>query len=223
MIKSLWILSKESESGSLKPKIPVSVTSTIASGRPVRLEIKDRDSNIVTIESEYLVEKAEKQPTSKVQIEKQLSKLGNTLFEAAELHVNMDGDIFIPMGQLNELRTKAIQQLEKLRISRWKLKPLNTPQLPEPGEKEGQKIEENVSENLPMRPILSVSVYSLEGLEGALSGGADCIYFGEGFFRRPETAGQKKALQRISTLFLKKLLLKRGMQAGKSISAPQRS
>ncbi len=186
-------LKKESESGSLKPKIPVSVTSTIASGRPVRLEIKDRDSNIVTVESEYLVEMAEKQPTSKVQIEKQLSKLGNTLFEAAELHVNMDGDIFIPMGQLNELRTKAIQQLENLRISRWKLKPLNTPQLPEPGEKAGQEIEKNGSENLPMRPVLSVSVYSLEGLEGALSGGADCIYFGEGFFRRPEKAGQKES------------------------------
>ena len=78
-------------------------------GKPVRLEIKDRDSNAVTIESEYLVEKAEKQPTSKAQIEKQLSKLGNTLFEAAELHVTMEEDVFIPVGQLNELRTKAIR------------------------------------------------------------------------------------------------------------------
>ena len=38
----------------------------------------------------------------------------------------MEEDIFIPMGQLNELRTKAIQQLENLRISRWKRKPLKT-------------------------------------------------------------------------------------------------
>ena len=41
--------------------------------------------------------------------------------------------------------------------------------------------------------MLSVSVYSLEGLEGALAGGADRIYFGEGLFRRPETAGQKES------------------------------
>ena len=123
-------LKKESESGSLRPKIPVSITATIASGKPVRLEIKDRDSNTVTIESEYLVEKAEKQPTSKAQIEKQLSKLGNTLFEAAELHVNMEEDIFIPMGQLNDLRTKAIQQLENLRISKWKRKPLQNLTIP---------------------------------------------------------------------------------------------
>ena len=48
-------------------------------------------------------------------------------------------------------------------------------------------------ENLPIHPLLSVSVYSLEGLEAALAGGADCIYFGEGLFRRPETAGQKES------------------------------
>ena len=79
-------LKKESESESLRPKIPVSITAIVAFGRPVRLEVKDRDSNTVTIESGYLVEKAEKQPTSKARIEKQLSKLGNTIFEAAELH-----------------------------------------------------------------------------------------------------------------------------------------
>lgn len=185
-------LKKESESGSLRPKIPVSISATIISGRPVRLEVKDRDSNTVTIESEYLVEKAEKHPASKAQIEKQFSKLGNTLFEAAELHVNLEGDIFIPVGQLNELRTKAIQQLENLRSSKWKRKPLRTPEFPESGEKAGQETEKIASEN-PTHPALSVSVYSLEGLEGALAGGADCIYFGEGLFRRPETAGKKES------------------------------
>ena len=53
-------LKKESESGTLRPKIPVSLTATITSGKPVRLEIKDRDSNIVTVESEYLVETGRK-------------------------------------------------------------------------------------------------------------------------------------------------------------------
>ena len=189
--KLMESLKKESESGSLSPKIPVFVTATITSGRPVRLEIKDRDSNAVTIESEYLVEKAEKQPTSKAQIEKQLSKLGSTLFEAAEFHVSMEEDIFIPMGQLNDLRTKAIQQLEYLRISKWKRKPLQNLKFPEPEEKIGKREEKTAPENLPIHPSLSVSVYSLEGLGAALAGGADCIYFGEGLFRRQETAGKK--------------------------------
>ena len=126
----------------------------------------------MAVESEYLVEKAEKLPTSKAQIEKQLTKLGNTLFEAAELNVSVEGDIFIPVGQLNELRTKAVLQLENLRISKWKRKPLENLQLPAPGEIKPQ--------NFPKKPLLSVTAYSLEELEGALAGGADRIYFGEG-------------------------------------------
>jgi putative protease len=203
-------LRKESESGDLRPKIPVFITATITLGKPIKFEIKDRDSNAVTIESEYIVEKAKKQPTSKAQIEKQLSKLGNTLFEAAELHVSMEKDVFIPVGQLNELRTKAIEQLENLRISRWKRKPLENLQFFESGErigqkteeKTGKKAEETIQENTPMRPLLSVSVYSLEELEEALEGGADRIYFGEGLFRRPEIAGQKESsVKRLEAVF----------------------
>ncbi|MGB9938308.1 DUF3656 domain-containing U32 family peptidase [Methanosarcina sp.] len=208
-------LKKESEFVSLRPKIPVFITATLASGRPVRLEVKDRDSNAVIIESGYLVEKAEKQPTSKEQIEKQLSKLGNTLFEAAELHVTMEGDIFIPVGQLNELRTKAIEQLENLRISRWKRKPFDTLQFCESGEIAGQEAG-TIRDNNPMRPVLSVSVYSLDGLQAALAGGADRVYFGEGLFRRPETAGQKEdSAQGHETVFEKAVT--ETQKAGKNI------
>nr|WP_269850350.1 DUF3656 domain-containing protein [Methanosarcina horonobensis] len=31
-------------------------------------------------------------------MEKQLNKLGNTLFEASELNVIIEGDVFIPVG-----------------------------------------------------------------------------------------------------------------------------
>lgn len=202
-------LRKESESGSLRPKIPISLTVTITPGKPARLEVKDIDSNVVTVESEYLVEKAEKSPTSISQIEKQLTKLGNTLFEAAELNVNAERDIFIPVGQLNDLRTKAVSQLEDLRISKWKREPVGNLQLSAPGEEEvtmeietketetarelrERWIANKINEQEPEKPLLSVSVYSLEGLEGALKGGADRIYFGERLFRKPKTAEKEE-------------------------------
>lgn len=53
----------------------------------------------------------------------------------------MEEDVFIPVGQLNELRTTAIEQLENLRISRWKRKPLDTLQSYESGEKGSEKRE----------------------------------------------------------------------------------
>ncbi|MDI9395549.1 MAG: DUF3656 domain-containing protein [Euryarchaeota archaeon] len=205
-------LKKESESGALKTKILISLTASIIPGKPARLEVKDSDSNLVTVESEYLVEKAEKLPTSKAQIEKQLTKLGKTLFEASELKIITEGDIFIPVGQLNDLRTKAVSQLEKLRISKWKREPLENLQFPLTGEKKAEEIKEtgktrgfeekgNTDEitdevkpqNLPENPLLSLSVYSLEGLEGALAGGADCVYFGEGLFRKPKTDEKERS------------------------------
>jgi putative protease len=207
-------LKKESESGALRPKIPVILTATIIPGKPAMLEVKDSDSNIVTLESEYLVEKAERSPTSKAQIKKQLTKLGNTLFEAAELKVNVEGDIFIPVGQLNDLRTKAVSQLEKMRISKWKREPPGNLQLPIPGEKkvEGTKgtgtsgglKEEGGTERVKVRKLtekslLSVSVYSLEGLEEAIAGGADCVYFGEGLFRKPKAVEGEKGSNKEET------------------------
>lgn len=176
-------LKKESEFGAMRPKLPVSLTATITPGKPARLEVKDRDSNTVTVESEYTVEKAEKSPTSRAQIEKQLTKLGNTLFEADEISLNIKEDIFIPVGQLNDLRTKAISQLENLRILKWKREHAGNLQF-SPGRGKLQKLSE--------KPLLSVSVYSLEGLEAALAGGADYIYFGEGLFRKPEEIGREK-------------------------------
>ncbi|AKB82538.1 Protease [Methanosarcina barkeri 3] len=234
-------LKKESESGSLRAKIPVSIMATVISGRPIGLEIRDRDANSVTIESEYLVEKAEKQPTSKASIEKQLSKLGNTIFEAAELYITMEEDIFVPVGQLNELRTKAVEQLENLRISRWKREPLDVLQVckseekgsvkkgleeKESVEKEsekkesvenaGQEAEKTIQEHLPMHSLLSVSVYSLEGLKGALAGGADRIYFGEGLFRRPEITGQEEGSAKGSEAVFEKAIAET-QKAGKEI------
>ncbi len=209
-------LKKESESRSMRPKIPVYINATVMQGKPARLEIKDVDSNAVTIESEYLVEKAEKQPTSKAQIEKQLSKLGNTLFEAAELHVNVEGDIFIPMGQLNELRTKAVLQLENLRISKWKRKPLQNLKFPELAEKIQKREAEIAPENILTIPLISVSVYSIEGLEGALAGGADCIYFGEGIFKKPKTADQKEITEMDPEIIFENAVIKT-RKAGRKI------
>lgn len=210
-------LKKESESMALKTKIPVFICASASPGCQLELQIKDMDSNSVSVKSEYIVEIAKKQPTSKTQIEQQLSKLGTTLFEVQKIKVDVEGDVFIPVGQLNELRTRAVQKLEKLRISRWKRKPLPELKLLEPetknriipgepetklGEPEDEKRNEEkksgknqdywrYSKPLFSAPLLSVSVYSAEAVEAALLGGADRIYFGEQLIRSPASAGKE--------------------------------
>lgn len=54
------------------------------------------------------------------------------------------------------------------------------------------KTEKVKAQSLPEKPLLSVSVYSSEGLEKALEGGADCVYLGEGLFRKPKVEEKEK-------------------------------
>ena len=57
---------------------------------------------------------AQKRPVAKEDVEKQLNKTGNTDFMFSSLEIEMDGDIFIPLKSLNELRRQGFEKLEKL-------------------------------------------------------------------------------------------------------------
>ncbi len=60
------------------------------------------------------------QPMAVERIEKQLRKTGNTEFEFEELQIELDGQLFIPMQALNELRRTALEQLEKQILGRYR-------------------------------------------------------------------------------------------------------
>lgn len=69
-----------------------------------------------------VVEAAIKSPMDATQISKQLSKLGNTEFEAECVNVDADNNIFIPVQELNDLRRKLITELTKKLVVRRILK-----------------------------------------------------------------------------------------------------
>ncbi|MBR4753616.1 MAG: U32 family peptidase, partial [Lachnospiraceae bacterium] len=64
-----------------------------------------------------LVSQAQNAPLDKERVEKQLKKTGDTPFEFDDLAIEMDGDIFIPMGALNALRREALSKLREEIIS----------------------------------------------------------------------------------------------------------
>lgn len=64
----------------------------------------------VTVEGET-VQMAQKQPLSFEKVEENIRKTGNTPFEFAELEIQMDDSIFMPVKALNQLRREALEQL----------------------------------------------------------------------------------------------------------------
>ena len=58
---------------------------------------------------------AQKSPTTTESLEKQLSKLGDTVFALGNITADIDNGLFVPAGKLNELRRLAVEKLtEKL-------------------------------------------------------------------------------------------------------------
>ena len=57
---------------------------------------------------------AQKSPTSRETLEKQLSKLGDTVFTLGNITTDIDDGLFIPAGKLNELRRFAVEKLTEM-------------------------------------------------------------------------------------------------------------
>lgn len=151
-------------------KIPVSIIVKAFSGSNLELQISDGTNN-VSVVSDYVVENALSKPTSKKQIEKQIAKMGNTVFDPSKITIHSDNNIFIPISQLNSIKNKAITRLEKKRIDKWKR--------PQKKGDESYRMYLN-SDSITSRsstPQIAVNVVSTKQLESAVSGGANLIYY----------------------------------------------
>ena len=93
-------------------KAEVSGFVTLKKGQSASLQLMFKDF-VVSCEGD-MVDIAQKRPVAKEDVEKQLNKTGNTDFMFSSLEIEMDGDIFIPLKSLNELRRQGFEKLEKL-------------------------------------------------------------------------------------------------------------
>lgn len=101
---------------------PVLGWARAAQGEQLRLRLQ-ADSFGETVEAEVLgglVQTAKNQPMAAERIEKQLNKTGNTPFYFKSLQVKTEGNCFIPVQELNELRRNAFAELERQILSRFR-------------------------------------------------------------------------------------------------------
>ena len=65
-------------------------------------------------------ETAMSQPMDAARIEKQMRKTGNTEFEFEDIQIELEGNLFVPMQQLNELRRAALEELEAKILAKYR-------------------------------------------------------------------------------------------------------
>lgn len=87
-------------------------------GEPVSLTLLADTGESATVSDEYCLTRALKEPTSPAKVEGQLNRLGNTLF-TLQLTTMPDGPYMWPASVLNELRRKAVAELEEVFLQNY--------------------------------------------------------------------------------------------------------
>ncbi len=90
-------------------KIPVEMTASFEAGRPCELELKCGERKVKV--TGQAPERAINAPLSPEAIEKNLTKLGNTPYEAVSVDISVDGGVMLPLSRVNELRRRAVEAL----------------------------------------------------------------------------------------------------------------
>ena len=94
-----------------KSKMKINGQLKLSVKEAARLVIEYQD---ITVEvAGEKAQEAVNQPMNAERVEKQMRKTGNTLFEFDKFKIELDGNLFMPMQALNELRRTGIEALEK--------------------------------------------------------------------------------------------------------------
>ena len=151
------------------PKFSRPITAEVhgRAGTPLTLILNDETGRTVKADSAVPLAKAENQPLTEEKLRGQLGRLGGTPFQLGGLKSFLEGEVLLPVSELNRLRREAVAELDRLRAlpQRWTMNPPAEP-VPEPV----------VSGSQDKEPELIVLVRSLPQLEAALRAGTTTVY-----------------------------------------------
>jgi putative protease len=148
---------------------PVSIEARGTAGQPMTLLVRDESGNLARVESAIPLVPAEKQPLTIDRLREQLGRLGGTPFRLGDLKVFFNGELMLPVSELNRLRRLAATELERLRAQpkRWTLVAADVNPLPI--KNDGRVLTNTATQ-------LIVLVRNLEQLHVALDSGAETVY-----------------------------------------------
>ncbi|WP_379157422.1 DUF3656 domain-containing protein [Paenibacillus sp. sgz5001063] len=91
---------------------PVHVKVEGRVGEPLATWWTDVQKNVtVRVDSELLLEAAQKRPMDAALLEEQFGRLGGTVFQLEAMESHLEGDVIVPMRELNSIRRQAVELL----------------------------------------------------------------------------------------------------------------
>ncbi len=150
-------------------RIPVMVRVSAHIGKPLHIFLKDREGFEAEAATNFLAEKAEKRPLSKETIEKQMGRIGTTIFAMEKLLLDIDEGLMVPLSEINEARRKAFALLLDQRMQKYQRSPLPFFSYREDRAPKREKVRDT---------SIVAAVDTIASVRAALAAGADEIVFG---------------------------------------------
>lgn len=152
----------DSERPEMKIQEKINGKFMLSSGKHVTLYLRYQEAGAEI--TGPVAEEAAKQPLTKERIEKQLRKTGNTPFVFENLEIHTQGNVFIPIQAVNELRRRGLEMLEERILQSFRRE--------SPGKlsESEENRSEDVSQDFQTEPMrITVLAETMEQLEVAAS------------------------------------------------------
>jgi putative protease len=156
-------------------RVPVEINVTVQEGQPLEISIQDVDGFRGQAKTSFIAQKAIKRPLTSEVIAKQVERLGSTIFSVSTLECNIDGEVMVPISEINDVRRRAVEELEKARLA-----PFQRESLPMKKYVVRDFISPTITRDKSgiQQPLLVANVDTIDKLNVSLESGADCIMFG---------------------------------------------
>lgn len=88
-----------------------------AVGEPLAIYMEDAAGFSAEAATDFVGQAALKRPLTREAIEKQIARLGSSIFELTDLETAIEGEIMVPVSEINEARRKCVELLEAKRLA----------------------------------------------------------------------------------------------------------
>ena len=159
-----------------QPRYQRPITAEVhgCAGHPLTLILRDKPGHIVRVESAMPLTVANTQPLTEQKLRQQLGRLGGTPFKLGDVASFLEGNVLLPLSELNRMRRQAVAELEVQRGKplRWTLTAGISEEPVQPGLlRTGRSALRSAT-----RANLIVLVRNLAQLEAALGCGVETLY-----------------------------------------------
>lgn len=159
-------------SGAPVRRIGIDIKAIAKLSEPFYLEAVDENGYSAQVQSDFIVEKALKRAMDRQAVEKQMNRLGTTIYELRRLDCIIDDNVIVPMSVMNDARRILVEKLMTLRLKAYE-RPQSVVRDNAVWQKDFILNNEEIK-----KPELVVATDTLEKVRSAADSGADIVLFG---------------------------------------------